>query len=417
MVNGTRQNTMPGTNRLLHISVLLPIASILILGLTRAWQDVGLPDVPVVAIVAIALLPALVTYLPLLRKQLGSQHLPVALAVYLVSQTILNSILHNLGLVRFDMVQLGPFHFLEPGVLLMLPPLLLAWEYGWKGALIGAASVGTIHLLTGVLLHYMLPEATHLAPETPILRPDVLYFLPLLVSYLSGLLRKQQKQQQRSENQLREYAATVEVLAAQRERNRLADQLQGTLGRSLAALNEQLEAALTVLGILPEATVERLQSAHNQVRSDLATTQQVITDLRPAPLDEMGLVEAIRFKANALAERQDIHVDFEASPLPEALTTEQERVLYHVVERALSHAEQHQEVHQVQLRLTGIEHFVALTVHDDGFTCRCQETRGSDDLEDVEACTQLIGGHLCYDSQGSRGNTLALWLPCGPREA
>ena len=99
---------MPGTRLLLRISVLLPIASVFVLGLTAAWQQARIPDTQIIVLTFVALLPALIVYLPLFERWLGTVFLIVALSVYLVCQTLLSSLLHNFGLVRFDMVQLGP---------------------------------------------------------------------------------------------------------------------------------------------------------------------------------------------------------------------------------------------------------------------------------------------------------------------
>ena len=138
---------MPGTRLLLRISVLLPIASVFVLGLTAAWQQARIPDTQIIVLTIVALLPALIVYLPWFERWLGTMFLIAALSVYLVCQTLLSSLLHNFSLVRFDMVQLGPVTFLEPGVLLIIPPLLIAWQYGWIGALLASATVGTWAML------------------------------------------------------------------------------------------------------------------------------------------------------------------------------------------------------------------------------------------------------------------------------
>ena len=94
------------------------------------------------------------------------------------------------------------------------------------------------------------------------------------------------------------------------------------------------------------------------------------------------------------------------------MTPEQQAVLYHVADQALAHTENHEDVGRVDLRLTYIAQHVALTVHDDGNGCRCQE-HGQDnyELEDIHACARLMGGHLCVDNQEDAGTTIALWMP------
>ncbi len=63
MSNFSKHLTMPGTRLLLRISVLLPIASVFVLGLTAAWQQARIPDTQIIVLTIVALLPALIVYL------------------------------------------------------------------------------------------------------------------------------------------------------------------------------------------------------------------------------------------------------------------------------------------------------------------------------------------------------------------
>ena len=112
------------------------------------------------------------------------------------------------------------------------------------------------------------------------------------------------------------FAATAEVLAVERERKRMGKQLQETLGRSLAALNDQLDTVTVALGGLPEAAADKLHKAQHQVRSDLRATEQAIVDLQANPLSEHGLVGAIRLRADALAQLAGITVEVQTAELP-----------------------------------------------------------------------------------------------------
>lgn len=402
---------MPGTVRLLRISVLLPVLSMLLLGLTTIWQEARLPDPQVILLIAIALLPAVVSWLPWIQGRLGSRFLAVALGVYLLCQTLLTSLLQNLGLVRFDIVPVGPVYVVEPGVLLMLPLLLIAWEYGWQGALLASATAGTIHLATGLVMRWSFPDLAHLAPVTPLLRPDLLYFLPLVVAYLGSLLRRQLHQHRAIQAQLREYAARAEMVATGRERHRLAAQLQQTVAHSLKAIGDQLAVVGPAFGTAPDLAAQQLAGLQQQVHSEFQRTQQVIEELQAHPLEDIELVEAIHWRAETFALCHNVQVDFQTEGEPATLSAEQEIELYHMVDQALNHLAHHQGMHQVDLRLTCTGPMVALTIHDDGAGCHCE-----DGVEHMETYAQLIGGHACIDSDGEHGNTFALWLPIRRKE-
>lgn len=398
---------------LLRVSVLLPIASVFMLGLTSIWRDATLADLHVALLVAVAVLPALVVYPPGIEGRLGRWFTPVALAVYLVCQTTLVAVLQNLSMVRFDMMALGNIHVVEPGVLLMIPLLLIAWQFGWKGALLASATAGTLHLLIGLAMHRWLAANAQLSSVAPVLRPDLLYFLPLLVAYLGGLLRRQQRQEAAVHLRWREYAATAEVLAVERERKRLAHQLRTSVVATLASLAGQLDGLASALAARTQIDADAVQHAQQLVQEDIEAVSQWVNELQTAPLEGEGLVEALRTRASALTQRTGIAVEVEAGELPGDLSPIQEMSLYHVADQALNHMVNHRGVSRVDLRLSTVDQMVALTLHDDG-ACRCHEAEHNE-MDDLEAYASLVGGQFCFH-QADQGNTVALWLPC-QREA
>ncbi|MCS6846044.1 MAG: hypothetical protein NZ528_17265 [Caldilineales bacterium] len=402
---------------MLRLSVLLPVLSMVVFGLTTVWREARLPTAQVAVVASVALLPLVVAWLPWLEERLGLLHLPVALAVYLLCQTLLTSLLQNLGWVRFDVIQVGKMYVVEPGVLLMLPLLLIAWQYGWRGALLASAVTGTLHLAVGMGLHRLAADAVPVDAATPMLRPDLLYFLPLVVAYLGGLMRRQLVEHHRSQEELRDYAARIGLLATQQERRRLAERLQRTLGRSLAALNDQLSAIAAALQGAPEQAGQVLAGLQERLSEEVRRAQEVINDLREEPMKPGHLVEALQARTQKFTARSGVPITFSADGSPEGLTPEQELVLYHVADQTLRHAESHaQNMGPLELRLNCTEHMVALTVHSDS-GCFCpSRAHGAFDLEDLEASAHLVGGHLHIEGDERRGATVAVWMPCRDAE-
>lgn len=409
-MNTSTETTTHEMRLLLRVSVLLPIASIFMLGLTAIWQNAAIPDTLVAILVVIAIVPALVVYLPGIERRLGRWFVLAALSIYLVCQTTLTALLQNLGMARFDMMSLGAVNFVEPGVLLMLPLLLIAWQFGWRGALLASATAGTLHMLIGLAMHQWMPSSWQTAAVVPILRPDLLYFLPLLVAYLGGLLRRQQRQEVESHLRWREYAATAEVLAVERERKRLAQQLRTGVVETLAVLSGQLDHLAGVLSGRSQPEADAVNQAQQLVRHDIQFVTQWMDELQTAPLESAELVEALRARARALTQRTGVAVDVQVNELPADLTPIQELSLYHVADQSLNHMVNHLGVSKVLLRLSTVDQVVALTVHDDGL-CRCQEAEHNE-FDDLEAYASLVGGRLCVHQQAEQGNTVALWLPC-----
>src|SRR5574338_326726 len=119
-----------------------------------------------------------------------------------------------------------------------------------------------------------------------------------------------------SNEQLRREMAEREAMrrqllhAQEEERRRIARELHDQMGQNLTALNVGLKSLLnhqsrSGLG----SQVQRLQELATQTARDL---HRVAVELRPAVLDDLGLVKAIRSLADTWSIRYGIDVDFEA---------------------------------------------------------------------------------------------------------
>lgn len=396
---------------LLRVSVLLPVMSLFVLGLTRYWQNASVPTDQIPWLGLAGLIPAAWVYFPGAERRLRGAYLPASLGVYLICQSLLNGLLHNWGLLRNDMVQIGSLGVVDPGILLIVPPLLIAWQYGWLGALSASAAAGTIHMLTGAALHLLFPSMHNLTTMRPILRPDVLYFLPLLIAYLGILVRRQQRSQTIAQSQWREYAAAAEIAAAQRERRHLARALQGDLQQPLALLNDQI-AGLAAQWPAQAEAAGQFQEVKRQAQRTRFLTEEIIDTLQSPPLHDMALLDAIHLCVDKAAERHAWEVEMETVAVPDEMTDPQAAVLFYAVEQAMAHCARAEGVEEVNVRLAVVDRTVALTVHDDGV-----HRQQTDDLDSLHACVELIGGYFHWDAQAVGGNTLAVWLPCGKARA
>jgi PAS domain S-box-containing protein len=178
----------------------------------------------------------------------------------------------------------------------------------------------------------------------------------------------------KTERMLAQYRLQLEGLAAQlleQEKvttQHLAQVLHDELGQTLAALRlifDSKNAALSenALYVSWAARMERLiQQANRQAR-------QVLTDLRPPLLDELGLVAAID---NEIGQRQRNHdhilfcVDSTNVTENERWSSEVEYAVFMIAREAINNALLHAAPSQVDLTISGDASCLELTVQDDG---------------------------------------------------
>jgi signal transduction histidine kinase len=165
------------------------------------------------------------------------------------------------------------------------------------------------------------------------------------------------------------------------ERRRLSRELHDETAQTLSAV--KLEVGMLREGADP-ATSARLDHVLGLVDSGIRGIRRVINDLRPALLDDLGLVPAIRSLANDVAERSRLQISTKLDDALPRIGPEAELALFRAAQEALANVVRHAEATHVTLTLTGIGRNLRLTVADDG--------RGFAPGSDIAAFEQ--NGHL-----------------------
>jgi signal transduction histidine kinase/CHASE3 domain sensor protein len=149
------------------------------------------------------------------------------------------------------------------------------------------------------------------------------------------------------------------------ERNRLAREIHDTIAQGLTGIVLQLEATNALLETRPERAQQRLVKATELARNTLVEARRSVWNLRPKPLEERDLFDAVQAEAQRLAE-DGIAVrclqEGEAQPLaPEA-----ENGLYRIAQEALQNIRKHARARGVEVTLTWTPERLTLAIHDDG---------------------------------------------------
>ncbi|MEL7234142.1 MAG: histidine kinase, partial [Chloroflexota bacterium] len=120
----------------------------------------------------------------------------------------------------------------------------------------------------------------------------------MMIGYLITRLVEAQRQHRRelmeARSKVANYAAMVENLAITRERNRMAREMHDTLAHTLSATSVQLEAVNSLWDADEQKAQSMLQRALGTTRNGLTETRRALQDMRASPLEELGLVLAIK---------------------------------------------------------------------------------------------------------------------------
>lgn len=145
------------------------------------------------------------------------------------------------------------------------------------------------------------------------------------------------------------------VAAREEERRRLRRELHDGLGPTLTGIAFGADAAANLVATAPEQANELLTTLRRDTRSALADVRRLVDGLRPRALDELGLIAALKQRADQLAWRADgesvdvkLDVPADMPPLPAAV----EVATYRIATEALTNVVRHSKATTARVRIS-----------------------------------------------------------------
>ena len=159
------------------------------------------------------------------------------------------------------------------------------------------------------------------------------------------------------------HLSTRMVRQHEEERRRLQRDLHDETAQTFSAV--KMEVGMLREGA-DDAARSRLDHVLALVDGGIRGIRRVMHDLRPALLDDLGLLPAIRSLADDVRERGALAVDIELPAKPPLLTAEAELALFRAAQEALANVVRHAEASRVTVHLRIDGPSLRLTVRDNG---------------------------------------------------
>ena len=212
-------------------------------------------------------------------------------------------------------------------------------------------------------------------------------------------------------------AALNQVVEAQEgERKRLARELHDATGQSLTAIAlglRGMETRLEAGSAENEALLQHVRELKSFGTAALGELDQIISDLRPSILDDMGLAAALKWYTQSYAKRRSLPTEFHVLGEPVRLPPEYETVLFRIAQEALTNVAKHARATAVGVTLAFEPALVRLTVEDNGrgFDPDHQPARPGWGLPGMRERAALIGGQVAVSTAPGRGVRIEVGVP------
>jgi signal transduction histidine kinase len=201
------------------------------------------------------------------------------------------------------------------------------------------------------------------------------------------------------------------IAAAERERGRWARELHDETLQGLGALRVVLASGLQRGS--PEALRTAVDEAISQLASEIQNLRSLITELRPAALDELGVAVAVRGLAERAAATQGLTMETELVIGTEdgRQDPELESTVYRLVQEGLSNIAKHSRAEHVRLRVVERNGAIEVTIEDDGVGFEPGAQHGGFGLAGMRERVAMVGGSLEVDAAPGGGARLHAVIP------
>jgi signal transduction histidine kinase len=209
--------------------------------------------------------------------------------------------------------------------------------------------------------------------------------------------------------------------ASEEERARWARELHDDTLQELGALKVLLDSARRTGD--PDRIQTSIEEALTQIELSIRGLQGLITELRPAALDHIGLVPAVDALVKRVGATSGLDVALRAELAVEEgdqstrLDPEIERTLYRLTQESLTNAIKHASAGSVSVELTEAGETVTLSVTDDGQGFDTSEISTGFGLVGMRERAVLVGGTLSIESAPGSGTTVHAEIPARHRDA
>jgi PAS domain S-box-containing protein len=220
---------------------------------------------------------------------------------------------------------------------------------------------------------------------------------------------------ERLQEQLRQLSRQI-LLAQEDERKRISRELHDVIAQTLTGINIRL------------ATLKKDAVSNNKhLARDITRTQQMVEksvnivhefarELRPAVLDDLGLIPALHTFVKLFSKRTRLHVHLKAFAGVEKMDIAKRTVLYRVAQEGLTNVSRHAKASHVKISIREIPEGIGMKIHDNGqsfsFAEHLQAKNGNRlGLLGMRERVEMVGGTFCVNSAPGQGTTLEVEMP------
>jgi signal transduction histidine kinase len=223
------------------------------------------------------------------------------------------------------------------------------------------------------------------------------------------------EQSDRLQEQLRQLSRQI-LSAQEEERKRISRELHDVIAQTLTSINIRLASLKKASSLSTKGMEANIARTQKQVEKSVAIVHQFARELRPAVLDDLGLIPALHSFVKTFSARTHLQIHLAAFAGVEELDIAKRTVLFRVAQEALTNVSRHAKAQRVTVSITKLADGVAMHIKDDGKSFSVERVlhgKGSKRLGllGMRERVEMVGGTFCVESAPGHGTTIQVEVP------
>ena len=232
--------------------------------------------------------------------------------------------------------------------------------------------------------------------------------------HYSQLLR----QSDRLQEQLR--LLSRQILSAQEdERKKISRELHDVVAQTLTGINIRLATLKKEAAINTKGIDRNILLTQRLVEKSVDIVHRFARELRPAVLDDLGLIAALHTFMKSFTTRTGVRTHLTAFAGVEKLDTARRTVLFRIAQESLTNVSRHAKASHVEVSLHKLQDSICMKIKDDGKSFqveRVMHARGNRRLGllGMRERAEMVGGKFNVESAPGQGTTVCACVPFTP---
>jgi signal transduction histidine kinase len=206
------------------------------------------------------------------------------------------------------------------------------------------------------------------------------------------------------------------LISQEEERRKISRDLHDVIAQNLTAINIRLVALRKEAGLNTKNLAAKIAVAQRLLASSTRIVHQFARELRPAELEDIGLIPALEGALKSFLGRTGIRVDFESFPGVETLNTFRRTTLFRVAQEAFSNTARHAEASELKVVLRKKGRMVIMEIADNGKSFNPDEIPRSSPgrglgLLGMRERLEIAGGKLEILASPGKGTRIIATIP------